>query len=50
MALIVKYKPDKDEDEILEKNKVGVGVKVRNTWMNYTEAILKFLWQIRKFL
>ena len=43
MVLIVKYKPDEDEEEITEKNKVGVRVKAKNTWMNYTEAIPKFL-------
>ena len=31
MTLIVKYKLDKDEDKITEKNEVGVGVKVKYT-------------------
>ena len=43
MALIVKYKPDEDEEEITEKNKEGVGVKAKNAWINYTKAISKFL-------
>ena len=30
IALIVKYKLDKDKEEITEKNKVGVGVKAKN--------------------
>jgi len=38
MALIIKYKPDKGKDKITEKNKVEVGVKAKNIWMNYTEA------------
>ena len=43
MALIVKYKLEEDEEEITEKNEVGVGVQVKNTWVNCTEAILKHL-------
>jgi len=30
IALIVKYKPDEDEEEITEKNEVGVGIKAKN--------------------
>ena len=38
--MIVKYK---GEDKITEKNKIGHAVKVKDTLLNYTEAISLFL-------
>ena len=29
---------------------MGIGVKAKNVWMNFTEAIPKYLQQIHKFL
>ena len=49
-ALIVKCRLEDDEEEITEKNDVGVGVKAKNEWMNSTESKPKDLWQIHKFL
>ena len=47
-VLIVKNKPECDEEEITEKNEIGVGVKAK--WMNFTESIPKHLCQTCKFL
>ena len=41
--MIVKYKPGDDEEEIIERNLIGVAVKAKNRLMNYTEVILKYL-------
>ena len=49
IVLIAKYKLEEDE-EITEKNEVGVRVQAKNAWMNYAEVIPKYLWQIHKYL
>ena len=41
---------EEDEEEITEKNEVGVEVQAKKAWMNYTEVIPKYLWQIHKYL
>ena len=41
MAVIVKYKED-----ILEVNRAGVTVQVKDTILNFKKSISKFLWQI----
>ena len=46
----MKHKPEDDEEEITEKNDVGVGVKVKDAWFNFTESMHKHLWQTYKFL
>ena len=46
-TLIVKYK-DKEE-EIMEINKSGIAVLAKNVLLNYTKAILHFLWQIHEY-
>ena len=48
-ALIVKHKLEDDEEEITEKNGISVGVKAKNSWMNFTESMPKCLWQIHIF-
>lgn len=49
-ALIVKFRPEDGKEEITEKNDVGVGVKAKNAWINFTESIPKHLWKIHNFL
>ena len=43
-TLIICYQPDEEEEEITQKNKVGVGVKTKDALMNYSEAISNYLW------
>ena len=42
-ALIIRYKPKEGKDEIIEKNKSGVGVKAKNILLNYLESKPKYL-------
>ena len=42
-ALIIRYKPKEGKDEIIEKNKSGIGVIAKNTLLNYSESIPKYL-------
>ena len=46
-TLIVKYKSE--EEEIMEINKSGIVVLAKNALLNYTKAILPFLWQIHEY-
>ena len=46
IAMIVKYKPSDDEEEITESIVISIAVKVKNRLMDYTKAILKYLQQI----
>ena len=42
--MIFKYKPGNNEEEITERNVISMTVKVKNSLMNYIEAIPKYLW------
>ena len=46
-TLIIKYKGE--EEEITKTNVVRVAVKAKHTLLNYTEAILSFLWEIHVY-
>jgi len=35
IALIIRYKPEEGEDEIMEKKESRIGVEVKNTLLNY---------------
>ena len=43
IAMIIKYKSDNDKEEITERNVISIAVKAKNSLMNYTEAIPKYL-------
>ena len=43
IVLIIKYKLEKREGEVIEFNKSKVLVLVKNTLLNYTESIPKYL-------
>ena len=43
-ALIIKYKLDKEEEEIIEINKSEITIIAKNSLLNYTKAIPKYSW------
>ena len=43
MALIIRYKLEEEEKDIVERNKAGVTVQANNVLLNYSEAILNYL-------
>ena len=43
IVVIIKYKPDKDEEELIEENKIRVEVMVKHLILNYKEVIPKYL-------
>ena len=45
-VLIIRYQPNKEEGEIVERNKIGVGVKAKDALLNHSEAIPNYTWQI----
>ena len=48
-ALIICYQPDKGENEVTEKNDSEVAIQVKNVLINFSEAILNYLWQIQHY-
>ena len=48
-VLIIYYQPDKEEEEITQKNESGVRVKAKDVLIDYSEAIPNYLWQIQRY-
>ena len=43
IAVIIKYKLDEDEEELMEENEIGVRVIAKHVLLNYEEALPKYL-------
>ena len=48
-VVIIKYKPDMDEEELIEENKIRVRVIAKHVLLNYEEVLPKYLWKLQKF-
>ena len=42
-ALIVCYQPEEEEEDIIERNRAGVGIMVKNGLINFSKAMLNYL-------
>ena len=42
-ALIIRYQPEEEENEIMESNEAGVAVNAKDALLNYSKAISNYL-------
>ena len=49
IVVIIKYKQEEDEEELVEENEIRVRVMVKHVLLNYEEASPKYLRKLQKF-